>query len=368
MINLNIIGSFFGCDGYSSHTRQLTNASNKFDDINISLSTNLTKGWNLDCSDEELKMIKKDAGSCDTNLMIATPNSWEPYLAEGKKFIGFLVFEGDRIPAGWLKILNDDRVNQIWVPSQHTLDAVYNTLPVKGTIDTQLPKWVDKIKIVPHGVDSTIFFPIEIKKEKFTFVTNKGLRDLQDRGGTQYLLKAYLEEFTSKDNVSLLVKINPAYGVPDIANIIKQLKITNPDIPGLKFSIENLPYKALNKLYNTGDVFVAPTRAEAFHLGCIEALACGLPVITTDFGGQTDYIEDNINGWINSGELEEIKHDVMYEGIKWLTPDITELRGSLRYCYNNQDQLHILKENCLNTAKRYSWDNSAEIAHSLLLQ
>ncbi len=37
-----------------------------------------------------------------------------------------------------------------------------------------------------------------------------------DRGGVQYTIEAFLNEFTDKDSVVLLIKINPSYGVPDM--------------------------------------------------------------------------------------------------------------------------------------------------------
>ena len=40
----------------------------------------------------------------------------------------------------------------------------------------------------------------------------------------------------------------------------------------------------------TMDVFFVPTRAETFFLGAAEALAAGLPVLTSDAGAHTEYL------------------------------------------------------------------------------
>lgn len=363
---LNIIGTIFGTSGYDVHTRQLANALYN-EGVDVSLSINLQNGWERLVNDNELKMIKKDSKECDTNLFIGLPQYWPMYMCEDKKFIGFCVWEGDKIPEYWVDILDDERVDQIWVASNHTKDAILNTLKFEKqpNEDFNIQR---KIKLVPHGVDSKLFSPLDKTNEghePFTFLTNKGFRDINDRGGTQYLIKAYLEEFTSKDNVDLLVKINPAYGIPNMDKIIKQLDIQNNNLPKFKMSTENIPYNKLNSLYNMGDVFVAPTRCEAFHIPCIEAMACGLPVITTDFGGQTDFC-NNETGWIISGEMEEVDFDSMYEGISWLTPNIDELRRVMREVYENKFKPEIV-DNCLETAKQYSWKNSAKTAIKHLL-
>jgi glycosyltransferase involved in cell wall biosynthesis len=210
---------------------------------------------------------------------------------------------------------------------------------------------------MPHGVDLEKFYPKEKPKE-LTFILNKGFRNLEDRGGVQYFLKAYLEEFNSTDKVEAIVKINPAYGIPDINKLMSKITNKQNDLPKLSFDLNAYDYNQLVNLYNKGNVFVSPTRAEAYNLGCIEAMSCGLPVITTDFGGQTDFCS-NENGWIVGGELTEIKHEIMYEGIKWLTPSIEELKKTMRDIYNNQNTILDKSIKAIETAVNNTWFKTA---------
>jgi hypothetical protein len=90
-------------------------------------------------------------------------------MCEDKPLIGFLVWEGDRIPAGWIETLADKRVTQVWVPSCHTYQAITYTISCieKETKTTRhdLRNIKDKIKVIPHGVDTNIFYPMEKKND-----------------------------------------------------------------------------------------------------------------------------------------------------------------------------------------------------------
>lgn len=49
---------------------------------------------------------------------------------------------------------------------------------------------------------------------------------------------------------------------------------------------------------NACDVLLYPTLAENLSLTCLKSMACGIPVISTDVGGQREAIEDGANGFL----------------------------------------------------------------------
>src|SRR5215831_16581615 len=51
-------------------------------------------------------------------------------------------------------------------------------------------------------------------------------------------------------------------------------------------------------VYAAADMFILPTIYDAFSNACLEALACGLPVITTRYNGFSEIIEDGVHGLI----------------------------------------------------------------------
>jgi len=358
----NIIGDIFGSSGYAVHTRNLANALAK--KAEVRLTTQLPPNWNMNVNDKELEMIKKSPQKDEINIIITNPIYWKLNLGTGRNWV-FLIWEGDKVPESILRDCMDPRIEKILVASNHSKLALLRTAADLSENWSSLPMVVlpDKIKLVPHGVDLSLFYPTE-KPKKCTFLCNKGLRNIEDRGGIQYLLKAFVEEFTDED-VELIVKLNPAYGLVDINQIMNQMNVPIKKHPKITVIDQDIKYSEMFKVYNMANVFVSPTRAEAFNIPCIEAMACGLPVITTDFGGQTDYVTLK-NGWRMSGELTEVKGDLMYEEVKWLTPDITELRQILRHVFERPELIIEKGVRSLETAKEYQWDNSANILLALV--
>lgn len=359
MVMISIIGQILGSSGYDCHTRNLGRALGKLTDARYTIMAN--PGWESQVDDKELEMIKAKPVENEINLIITNPLHWR-VNAQAKRNFAFLIWEGDKIPTCFIDECLNEEIEKILVPSTHTFDAVLNSI---DGLSEQLKELIkNKLIIVSHGVDTSLFYP-KNKPNKCIFFANKGFRNLQDRGGIQYLLKAYFEEFTDKDPVELLLKINPAYGIENLQKLIDEIAPRKEGLPLLHINLDNLPYDKMIDLYNKCTVFVSPTRAESYNLPCIEAMACGLPVITTNFGGQTDFCNDS-NGWIIGGKLEEVKHEVYYEGISWLNPSIPELRKALREAFENKALVKKKGLKALETARKNGWDVTAKKIISLI--
>lgn len=63
----------------------------------------------------------------------------------------------------------------------------------------------------------------------------------------------------------------------------------------------------LERFYGAADLLVLPTQYDPFANVCLEAMACGTPVITTRMNGVSEIIEDGYDGFIlNTGKAEEL--------------------------------------------------------------
>lgn len=354
-MKLNIITpSYFGTSGYSNHSKGIANALHRIADVK--LSTQLFPNWELACNDAELAMISKPDSEDRINVIIDLPFNWSQYCS--KKFnVAYLIWEGDRIPKSWVPEICNERITQVWVPSIHVYEAI------KKSFKDGWDLYKHKIKIIPHGVDLNIFQPKLSEKKIFTFVCNKGFRGESDRGGIQHALRAFIQEF-SKEEARLIVKLNPAYtlGPEQLMLIVDKYRIeagkSVDKMPEIFFNINNLSQTEIAKIYKEGDVFLNPTEGEAFSLCSMEAMACGLPTISTNFGGQTDFV-DNSNGWLIDYELKPVQHELIYEGISWAKPNIQILRQRMRWASENRDIVLQKATKATETAKQYTWDNSA---------
>jgi len=179
MTQINIIGTIFGTSGYDSHTRGLANALNKL--IDVRLSVPRPTDWEKQINDSELKMLKRESKE-EINLIIALPHQWKLCTNNYRNW-AYLIWEGDKIPESWIEDLLNPDIEKIFIPSNHVKKAILNT-----TKDKIIQK---KLKIVPHGVDLTKFYSMEKPKRYDVFLANKGFRNLEDRGGIQYLIKAF---------------------------------------------------------------------------------------------------------------------------------------------------------------------------------
>ena len=67
------------------------------------------------------------------------------------------------------------------------------------------------------------------------------------------------------------------------------------------------PVKDIASLFAASDILVLPTWYDPFSNACLEALAAGLPVITTDANGFSEIIEPGVHGDITSaGDAHEL--------------------------------------------------------------
>ena len=87
-----------------------------------------------------------------------------------------------------------------------------------------------------------------------------------------------------------------------------------------------LPRADVLDFYAAADVYVSPSREDSFGLPVAEAMACGLPAITSVFAGVADYIHDGVDGLVMR---EPCDAQMLAQVIQRLQAD-TDFRQSLR--------------------------------------
>lgn len=116
---------------------------------------------------------------------------------------------------------------------------------------------------------------------------------------------------------------NRRKGFAELTAAIEILNSTEKDIYLLTFgnksdasiysgdAVKHLGYissfEILSIVYSAADVFVMPSLYEAFGQVALEAMSCGIPVISFDNGGADDMVIDGVTGFIaEKGDVEDL--------------------------------------------------------------
>lgn len=184
-----------------------------------------------------------------------------------------------------------------------------------------------QIGIVPYGVDLT----------KFQFLNKSILKkplkliyvgQVTYRKGMHHLLKV-VDTFSKED-----VVLRIAGGYSKESKLYQEYKD--------KCNIEFLGFVTRDKLaheYQAADVFVFPTLGEGYGLVVLEAMSCGVPVISSDHAGGNDAITPYEDGLVfKAGDDNEFK-----KCIQWFIDNPTKLPEFSRKAHEK--------------SKNFSWEN-----------
>jgi glycosyltransferase involved in cell wall biosynthesis len=141
---------------------------------------------------------------------------------------------------------------------------------------------VKNLRVVPNGIKTDLFYPMpEIKREKnLIMVTNSADTALK---GLSYLLQAVADLAKARD-IRLLVVGQPQKN-GSVARLIKELGIGNR----VTFT-GRIDHSAFVRLYAKATMAVVPSLYEGFGLPAGEAMACGVPVISTTGGALPEVV------------------------------------------------------------------------------
>jgi len=265
----------------------------------------------------------------------------------GKYRVGFTMLETDGVPKEWVKQAN--RMNEVWVPS--TFNA--QTFRDSGV---HCP-----IFVIPLGVDPDYFNPKILRYELAGVYTFLSIFEWGERKMPELLLKAFNDEFKANEPVVLLCKSLNVDPSVDVRANVAALNLT-PAGGRIHFA-ENalIPTHQLGALYHSADCFVLTTRGEGWGMPIIEAMACGLPVIATDWSAHRDFMNERNSYPLPIDDLVPAEAKCpYYAGFKWAQPSYRHLRRLLRHVFENQAEARVKGERAsLEVRTNWTWDCAA---------
>ncbi|MFL1677414.1 glycosyltransferase [Paenibacillus thiaminolyticus] len=266
---------------------------------------------------------------------------------EGKYKIGYTMLEVDGVPEEWVHQCN--RMDEIWVPSQFNAETFRNS-------GVRVP-----IRIMPLGVDPNYFHPgIRSARfsDRFTFLS---VFEWGERKNPEDMLRTFANVFAN-DNVLLVCKIMNADPTINVLAEIRKLNLKHAESKILILYNQKLPSYLLGSLYRSADCFILPTRGEGWGMPILEAMACGLPVIATDWSAQRDFLNERTGYPIRVKQLvPAVAKCPYYANFRWADPDYDHLAFLMRHVYENRE---AARERGLNAAQevisRWTWSHAAQ--------
>ena len=171
-----------------------------------------------------------------------------------------------------------------------------------------------QVATISNNIDTQLFFPLPKK------LARQALGLDQDKKivlvGAQNVASVYkgfdlfLEalESLAKENMHVVLFGKSDGRIPDLPGV---------PITSLGFLSDAI---ALRLAYSAADVFVAPSREDAFGKTLVEAMSCGTPVVCFNATGPKDIVEHRISGYL----AEPLSPLDLAQGIQWVLDQPTE--------------------------------------------
>ncbi|MDQ6909205.1 MAG: glycosyltransferase [Actinomycetota bacterium] len=277
-----------------------------------------------------------------------------------------------KVPAGAGRIgwtmLEVTGLPQSWVDGCNTMDEVW--VPASFNVETFRSSGVTvPIQVMPLGVDVDYFHPGIAgfrPSPRFTFLS---VFEWGERKAPELLLRAFAEEFKATEDVVLVLAVSNRDPAVDVEQEIAKLDL-GPCAPiVLILNADFAPYQ-MGSLYRSADCFVLPTRGEGWGMPVLEAMACGLPVIATDWSGPAAFLHDGIGYPLKVKSLVKAEARCpYYEGFEWAEPDFDNLRFLMRQVFEAPERARTKgMAAAAEVAATRTWKQAAQRVKERLLE
>lgn len=193
---------------------------------------------------------------------------------------------------------------------------------------------------VPHAVDTSIYKPTEsdvreqmgVPKDAFVVGMVAANKGRPSRKGFQQAFEAFRFFRQKHENAYLYVHTTLSHDFAqgeDIPTLLASLEIPEefvkyPNQYSMIFA--PIPAKKMACIYSAFDVLLNPSMGEGFGVPVLEANACGVPAVVTDFSAMPEVLGA---GWKVGGRP-------FWTGQRsWMAiPDVGEIVGALEECHS----------------------------------
>lgn len=198
---------------------------------------------------------------------------------------------------------------------------VASSLTRRSLTDFGIP--AERITVVPYGAPTEYFKPRPRNDSKFRVVF---VGRVSPPKGIHYLVDAWTQ-LGLKDAELMLI---------GAMHFPRDWWAKHAASPTIKH-VPPVPHHLLNDYYAQADVFVFPSLVDGFGLVLLEAMSCGVPVITTNHTGGPDILTEGRDGFVVP------------------VRDVEALKEKLLWCHDNREAVRAMGGEARRTAEACNW-------------
>jgi autotransporter strand-loop-strand O-heptosyltransferase len=302
----------------------------------------------------------KNEGSPDIHIVLNETNHYYFYDDYDGLKIAYNVWETTRQPDDFFEKLKT--YDQVWVPSKWQRDC---------TIEQGISP--DKVKVVPEGVDTNMYKPINRVVSR---PTNRPFRFLlvgrwDYRKSTREIIESFIKTFSEDEDVEMILSVDNPFANDGLNSTEERLEKFGIRHKGLKV-VHHLSKDEYANMIRTSDVFVSCARGEGWNLPLIEAMSSGIPSLYSNWGAQLEFAD-------GKGIPIDISHErpakLDDKDLSWgwdatgmfVEPNFNDLSHKMREVFENYSiYRHKALEDSDLIRERFTWENAAKIANKIL--
>jgi glycosyltransferase involved in cell wall biosynthesis len=253
-------------------------------------------------------------------------------------------------------VVETDLCNQKWVEACNKMDRVIVPSTFCKSVLQKSGNLTADTRVVPESFPDQVFSSSagldlgEVKSQTNFLLVGQitGMRPDIDRKNIFYTVKWFCEEFKDRKDVSLVIKsnlgtncsIHRAQLNSIFTNLLKEVR--SGEFPRVHLINGEMTTDEMVSLYKSKKInaLISLTKGEGYGLPILEAAACDLPVICTEWSGHMDFmgLGKHVGVEYDLIDIPEAKVDgeIFVKGAKWAQPREEDFKKRIRKFVGSQ--------------------------------